>query len=227
MPILLVLSLVLSLVLAQTEAQNATNCNSVVDEEGINIPVPLNYFIIMFLICLSALFSGLTLGLLGLDKMGLQIVIGGDDLIAAKYARAILPIRENGNLLLCTLLLGNVSVNSMLSILMANMTSGVVGFLSSTILIVIFGEIIPQASCSRHALKVGYYSLPVVKIFICIFFLASYPLGYMLDKLLGEDIGTIHTVTELRKMLQLHVQHGAVDVDSGNDQWSDIRELLT
>ena len=29
----------------------------------------------LVLICLSALFSGLTLGLMGLDKMGLQIVI--------------------------------------------------------------------------------------------------------------------------------------------------------
>jgi metal transporter CNNM len=194
---------------------NSTLCPELQEAAAISIPVPLNYFIIMFLISLSALFSGLTLGLLGLDKMGLQIVIGGDDLVAAKYAKAILPVRENGNQLLCTLLLGNVSVNSMLSILMADMTSGVVGFLSSTIMIVIFGEIIPQASCSRHALKVGYYSLPVVKFFILVFYFAAYPLGYLLDKLLGDDIGTIHSRTELRKMLELHVKHGAVDVDSG------------
>jgi len=32
-------------------------------------------FASVFLICLSALFSGLTLGLMGLDKVGLQIVI--------------------------------------------------------------------------------------------------------------------------------------------------------
>lgn len=180
------------------------------------LPSPYNYFVIFLLIALSAMFSGLTLGLLGLDKIGLQIVIGGDDPVQAKYAKAILPLRENGNLLLCTLLLGNVAVNALLSILLADMTSGLVGFLASTILIVIFGEIIPQATCSRHALAIGYRLLPVVQVFVYIFFVFTYPLGAALDYALGEDIGTIHTGTELRKMLEIHVQHGAVDDDAGN-----------
>jgi hypothetical protein len=203
-------------------------CECIADEGGgFAVPVPLNYFLIMFLIGLSAMFSGLTLGLLGLDKMGayicltycipssllfvsmaegpvfalctsncgylfhagLQIVIGGGDALMAKYAAAILPIRENGNLLLTTLLLGNVSVNSLLSILMADMTSGLVGFFSSTILIVIFGEIIPQAACSRYALTVGYYTRHVVRVFIAIFYVFAYPLGKVLDWALGEDLG--------------------------------------
>jgi metal transporter CNNM len=116
-------------------------------------------------------------------------VIGGGDALMAKYAAAILPIRENGNLLLTTLLLGNVSVNSLLSILMADMTSGLVGFFSSTILIVIFGEIIPQAACSRYALTVGYYTRYVVRVFIAIFYVFAYPLGKVLDWALGEDLG--------------------------------------
>ena len=82
-----------------------------------------------------------------------------------------------------------IAVNALLSILMADMTSGLVGFLSSTVLIVIFGEIIPQASCSRHALLIGYYSLPVVKSFILLFYIMAYPMGYILDKVLGEDLG--------------------------------------
>lgn len=46
-------------------------CECVADSgSGFAVPVPLNYFLIMFLICLSAMFSGLTLGLLSLDKMG-------------------------------------------------------------------------------------------------------------------------------------------------------------
>ena len=42
----------------------------------------------------------------------------------AEFAKVIQPIRENGNLLLCTLLLGNVAVNALLSIIMAEMTGG-------------------------------------------------------------------------------------------------------
>ena len=196
-----------------------TCCDGLTDDgeaSAFALPSPYNFIMIVFLIMLSALFSGLTLGLLGLDKIGLQIVIGGDDPIQAKYAKAILPLRENGNVLLCTLLLGNVAVNALLSILLADMTSGLVGFLASTIIIVLFGEIIPQATCSRYALAIGYRSLPIVKAFVVIFYIFTFPLGAVLDYALGEDIGTIHTGTELRKMLEIHVQHGAVDDDAGN-----------
>lgn len=54
--------------------------------------------------------------------------------------------------MLCTLLVGNVMVNAGISILTADITSGVIGFVVSTVLITLFGEIIPQAICSRHAL---------------------------------------------------------------------------
>ena len=65
---------------------------------------------------------------------------------------------------------GNVAVNAMLLILLADMTSGMstsrieidrfkmasvaglMGFFPSTALIVIFGEIMPQAACSRYGL---------------------------------------------------------------------------
>ena len=40
-------------------------------------------------------------------------------------------------------------------ILTAELTSGLVGFVLSTILIVMLGEIVPQAACSRHGLALG------------------------------------------------------------------------
>ena len=112
------------------------------------VPVAVQILLTILLLCLSALFSGLTLGLMSLDITGLEIVMAGDDPVQAKYAKDIYPVRKKGNLLLCTLLLGNVAVNSLLSIFMASFTSGTVGFLTSTIMIVIFGEILPQALVS-------------------------------------------------------------------------------
>ena len=41
---------------------------------------------------LSGLFSGLTLGLMGLDMTGLEIVMGGSDPKAAKNAKKIRPV---------------------------------------------------------------------------------------------------------------------------------------
>lgn len=110
-----------------------------------NMPLAVSIILIILLISFSALFSGLTLGLMSLDKTGLEIVMSGDDPVQAEYARKIYPIRKDGNLLLCTLLLGNVAVNALLSILLSEYAGGLVGLISSTMLIVIFGEIVPQA----------------------------------------------------------------------------------
>ncbi len=91
-----------------------------------------------------------------------------------------LYLASSGNLLLCTLLLGNVSVNALLSILMANLTSGLVGFFVSTFVIVLFGEIMPQAMCSRHALKVGAMSIPLVKVIILIMYPVAKPVRFVI-----------------------------------------------
>lgn len=204
--------------MADTFTNSSFICDCAKEDIATNsftIPYPGDYIVVCMLICLSAAFSGLNLGLLSLDKVGLQIVMAGDDEQTIKCAKAILPVRERGNLLLCTLLLGNVAVNSLVSILLADMTSGVVGFVSSTLLIVLFGEIVPQSACSRYPLKTGYYFLPLVKIFMMLFFVVAYPLSAALDFILGEDMGTIFSKRELRKMLEIHVQRGAVDIESG------------
>ena len=104
----------------------------------------LTWFLVFVMVFLSAMFSGLTLGLLGLDKTGLEIVMGGGSPQERADAKVIYPIREDGNRLLCTLLLGNVAVNALLSITLADIASSLIGFFASTALIVIFGEILPK-----------------------------------------------------------------------------------
>jgi len=159
---------------------------------------------IVILICLSGTFSGLTLGLLSLDLIGLEIVIGSGSELEGRYARRIYPLRKRGNLLLCTLLLGNVAVNALISILLADKTSGFWGFLISTVVIVVFGEITPQSICQRHGLMIGYYTVWMVWIFLIFLFPAAYPISLCLDRLLGQELGTIYTRSELKKLLDIH-----------------------
>ena len=63
------------------------------------------------LLLLSALFSGLNLGLMSLGPYDLKRKIDQGN----KQAEKVYSVRKNGNQLLVTLLLGNVAVNSVLS----------------------------------------------------------------------------------------------------------------
>lgn len=182
------------------------------------------YSTIVVLVILSSLFSGLTLGLLSLDKVGLEVIIGAgeqdgaseEEMKKAKAAKRVLPVRESGNQLLTTLVLGNVAVNSLLSILMADITTGLVGFFTSTALIVIFGEILPQSLCSRHALAIGARCVPLVRVLRLIMYPIAKPIGLILDRVLGEDIGTIFSKVELLKFLEIHVRRHALHPNEGH-----------
>jgi metal transporter CNNM len=160
----------------------------------------MNYLIILFLISLSGLFSGLTLGLLGLNKTDLERKIK----LGNKKAIKVYEVRKKGNLLLCTLLLGNVAVNSTLAIFLGSIASGVIAGLVATVLIVIFGEILPQAICARFALEIGSKTIWLVKIFIFILFPICWPLAWLLNKMLGKEITTIWSRKELKEIIKLH-----------------------
>ena len=103
---------------------------------------------IVVLISLSGCYSGLNLGVLGLDIKDLEMMAKGpfeskDDEAEGKLAEKLLPLRRRGNLLLCAILLGNVLVNSALSIIMGESFGGVMALVVSTAVIVVFGEIVP------------------------------------------------------------------------------------
>lgn len=160
------------------------------------------------------MFAGLTLGLLSLDKTGLEIVMSGDNERNAHAARTIYPIRKNGNLLLCTLLFGNVAINALLSILLADKEGGLVGFLLSTFIILILGEIVPQATCSRYPLAIGSAMVPVVRLIIIIFYPVCGPLSFILNRVLKEEVATTYNQSEMLKLLQIHVQEQVLDSET-------------
>ena len=106
------------------------------------------FLIMAVLLCFSGFFSGLNLAYLEIEVKYLELLIMGpyeskSEEKLAKYAKVVLPLRKRGNLLLTTILIGNISVNAGLSILMAQYTTGLFGLLIATFLIVIFGEILP------------------------------------------------------------------------------------
>lgn len=170
-----------------------------------------DYLIALALVVLSALFSGLTLGLFSLDTHTLRRRANLGDADAIK----LYPIRQKGNQLLTTLLFGNVAVNTILSVYLGSIASGVAASIMATTLIFLFGEIIPQAVMSRHAMYFGPKLAPLVQILLLVCAPIAYPIGKLLDRVLGEEIPMVHSKQELMQIVSEHEDsdHSTIDAD--------------
>ena len=181
------------------------------------LPLGAEIFFIGILLVLSGLFSGLNLGLMSLDPTTLKIIMESGSKRHKVYAKIIYKVRKRGNYLLCTLLLGNVLVNSALAILLDSVLgSGVYAIVASTIAIVIFGEIIPQAICSRYGLLVGAWTIPLTLVFMVLTFPISLPLSLLLDLILGKEIGSVYDREQLLKLLDVTQEHHDLEKDEVN-----------
>ncbi|ODM89958.1 Metal transporter CNNM4 [Orchesella cincta] len=174
-------------------------------------PLYVHILLLILFLTLSGLFSGLNLGLMTLDKTELKIIMSTGSPLEKKYASKIAPVRDHGNFLLCSLLFSNVLVNATLTIFVDDLTSGLVAIAGSTLSIVIFGEIIPQALCSRYGLAVGAKTILITKFFMALTSPLAFPLSILLDKLLGEEIGNIYNRDRLKELLKVTKDHHGLE----------------
>lgn len=170
--------------------------------------------IVIVLVILSGLFSGLTLGLMGLNAQELKRKAALGD----ERAKRVYTVRRDGNLLLTTLLVGNVAVNTALSIFLGSLAPGVIAGLIATALIVVFGEIVPQATFSRYGLSLGSRVVWLVKIFIFILYPVCKPIALILDWVLGHELPSIYSKKELMKLVEEHKYSTDSDVDEEEEK---------
>lgn len=140
---------------------------------------------------------------MALDKTELKIIEKVGSKAEKGYAKKISPLRKRGNFLLCTLLLGNVLVNNTLTIMLDDLSNGLFAVIGATMGIVIFGEIIPQALCSRHGLAVGARTIWITRFFMIVTFPLSFPISLLLDKVLGEEIGNVYDREKLQELVRV------------------------
>ena len=129
-----------------------------------------------------------------------------------------MPVRGMGNFLLCSILLGNVLVNNTLTVFLDTLTGGggAVAVIGATLGIVVFGEIIPQAICSRHGLAVGAKTIWLTKFFMLLTAPISFPISKILDCLLGSEIGTVYNKERLMELLKVTDQYNDLEKDEVN-----------
>ncbi|KAH8939661.1 hypothetical protein BDL97_15G047500 [Sphagnum fallax] len=160
--------------------------------------------VIIGLVLFAGLMSGLTLGLMSLGLVDLEVLIKSGTPADKKHAEKILPVVKNQHLLLCTLLIGNALAMEALPIFLDALLEAWGAVLISVTLILMFGEILPQAVCSRHGLAVGAAMAPVVRLLLVVFFPVSYPISKLLDAILGKDHAPLFRRAELKTLVNLH-----------------------
>ncbi|KAG0019637.1 hypothetical protein BGZ81_009641 [Podila clonocystis] len=166
--------------------------------------------LIVFLVMIGGVFAGLTIGLMGLDETNLHVLMASGTPVEQVHAETVYKLLSRGkHWVLVTLLLGNVIVNETLPVVLdSELGGGVVAILISTLLIVVFGEIIPQAVCARYGLAIGSYCAKPMLVLMYIMSPVAYPIAMLLDYWLGVHHGTTYRRTELKTLVSLHQVDG-------------------
>lgn len=164
---------------------------------------------VSLLVLLAAVCSGLNVAVLSLDLPDLRRKAK----LGNKQAKRILPLRNNVHLLLGSILFTNVAAASAISILLGDQLNGFVAALISTLLLVILGEVFPQALFSKNALMWSSRFSWLLKTMIAVTYIASKPLQLLLDKLFPLKRGNLQSRHELGLLINEHLADERSELD--------------
>lgn len=165
----------------------------------------------LLLLFLSAAFSGLNIGLMMVRPEELKRKAAQGDTVAQK----VYKYRKNGNYLITCVLLGNVSVISILTLVLDSVAGGVAAGIATTLLVTAFGEILPQSIFSRRGYRLTRHFFWLLDVMFVILWPIAYPVSKLLDRLIGDELPALYTHEELAHMIDDHAEHenSAVDYD--------------
>ncbi|KAF5468476.1 hypothetical protein F2P56_012623 [Juglans regia] len=181
---------------------------------------------IIGLVCFAGLMAGLTLGLMSLGLVDLEVLIKSGRPQDRAHAAKIFPVVKNQHLLLCTLLIGNSLAMEALPIFLDKLVPPWAAILISVTLILMFGEILPQAVCTRYGLRVGAIMAPLVRLLLLLFFPLSYPISKVLDWMLGKGHAVLLRRAELKTFVNFHGNEAGKGGDLTHDETTIITGAL-
>ncbi|POO02288.1 CBS domain containing protein [Trema orientale] len=202
--------------------------NSVMESEAIPFG-SISWFVYAGISCSLVLFagimSGLTLGLMSLGLVELEILQRSGTPSEKKQAAAILPVVQKQHQLLVTLLLCNAASMEALPIYLDKMFNQYVAIILSVTFVLFFGEVIPQAICTRYGLAVGANFVWLVRILMIICYPISYPIGKILDWVLGHNEALFRRA-QLKALVSIHSQEAGKGGELTHDETTIISGAL-
>ncbi len=174
---------------------------------------------IITLILISAFFSGSETGLTAVSKAKIyKLKMGGD-----KRADLVTRLRMDKDALIGTLLLGNNAVNILASALATSLAIRLYGdpgvvysTIMMTVLVLVFGEVLPKTYAFYNAEKTSLYVAMPMLFFVKILSPITKLVQIMVDAFMGllgmskKNADTLTATEELRGAIEMHHREGGV-----------------
>lgn len=196
--------------------------------EGISFGSPLWFLyagVSCFLVLFAGIMSGLTLGLMSLGLVELEILQQSGTPTEKKQAATILPVVQKQHQLLVTLLLCNAVAMEALPIYLDKLFNQYLAIILSVTFVLAFGEVIPQAICTRYGLAVGANFAGLVRILMIICYPIAYPIGKVLDWVLGHNEALFRRA-QLKALVSIHGQEAGKGGELTHDETTIISGAL-
>ncbi|XP_015958608.2 DUF21 domain-containing protein At4g14240-like [Arachis duranensis] len=178
-----------------------------------------------FFVLFAGIMSGLTLGLMSLGLVDLEILQRSGSPTEKKQAATIIPVVKKQHQLLVTLLLCNAAAMEALPLYLDKLFNQFVAIILSVTFVLFFGEVIPQAICSRYGLAVGSNFVSLVRILMIICYPIAYPIGKVLDFLLGHNEALFRRA-QLKALVSIHSKEAGKGGDLSHDETTIISGAL-
>ena len=164
---------------------------------------------VIILVVFSAVCSGLNIAVMSLDLSDLRRKAK----LGNRQANRVLPLRRNTHLTLASILLTNVAAVSATSLVLSQSFNGWVAGLVGTLLIVIFGEVIPQALFAKNPLVWSSRFAPVLQVMRIVTYVISKPLQLLLDRLFPLQRAKLQSRRELGLLITEHLSDETSELD--------------
>lgn len=129
---------------------------------------PISIVVLVLLLCISAFFSGAESAYLSINLLKFQTFAK-----ESVSAQRVLKLRENTERLIIVMLIGtnlaNIAATAMVTSIIANaFESSAIGIATGimTLLILIFGEILPKNLAITHATRITLFTAPIFRFFM-------------------------------------------------------------
>ncbi|KAH9765298.1 DUF21 domain-containing protein [Citrus sinensis] len=167
------------------------------------------------LVLFAGIMSGLTLGLMSLGLVELEILQRSGTPSEKKQAVQLLATANGFDA--CHV--------QALPIYLDKLFNQYVAIILSVTFVLFFGEVIPQAICTRYGLAVGANFVWLVRILMIICYPIAYPIGKILDWVLGHNEALFRRA-QLKALVTIHSQEAGKGGELTHDETTIISGAL-